>query len=100
MAENKPQTSGWPLAALGTSGPLVVVLALLALFRVDAPPGSEPAKGKTVQVPPGEQGAGALTTSAQGRSAHFTSICSCRIGTMAGTSPPVSTSFCAAITSR
>ncbi|MGO9465605.1 MAG: hypothetical protein ACLQVF_15795 [Isosphaeraceae bacterium] len=66
MAENKLPTSGWPLAALGTSGPIVVVLALLALVSVYAPPRSEPAKGTTVQVPTSEQGAGALAASAQG----------------------------------
>ncbi|HKI21267.1 MAG TPA: hypothetical protein VKA15_25460, partial [Isosphaeraceae bacterium] len=66
MAENSQQTSGWPLAALGTGGPLVVVLALLAMFRVSSPGGSEPTKGTTVPVPASEQAGGALATSAQG----------------------------------
>lgn len=46
MAANGEESSAWPRTTMGTGGPLVFVLALLALFRVSAPQGADAGKAK------------------------------------------------------
>jgi len=66
MAENESQSSNWSLASLGTGGPLVFVVALLALLRVYAPPQSEPPKGETSKAPSGARSARPASDSEEG----------------------------------
>lgn len=66
MAENESQSSNWSLASLGTGGPLVFVVALLALLRVYAPPQSEPPKGETSKAPSGARSARPASDSEDG----------------------------------
>ena len=101
MAQNESQPSSWSLASLGTGGPLVFVVALLALLRVYAPPQSEPPKGETSKAPSGARSTRPASDSEDGRSSHCSTSCASTTQTFVPTNPPVSTSsWVIGITSR